>query len=219
MISSTLDLPPRGNYFAEDAYLSQDLGAGTMRNRSGTRILAMGDDLLVATINVLGETLGEQAPAVIKEMGRDWGRRTAQQFGAELEPFYGKPVTQLPLAMFTACLTEAFRHDGWGAVHIDVSRYTQGLLAIEVRDPLLGQSVRPAKAPVEGLLAAFLAGVFSQFTGVELECVQTDCRGCGAATSRFVLSIPERMQAGERFAGRPHDAVVEELCKVTCSKQ
>ncbi len=217
MITSTLDLPLRGNYFAERDYLSHDLEAGTIRNRAGVRMLALGDDLLVATINTLRAQRGPQADALIQSMGRDWGRRAAEQFASQMEEFYGKPVMQLPLAMFAACLTEAFHHHGWGAFRIDLSRYTQGIIAIEVRDPVLGRAIRPASAPVEGLLAAFLAGMFSQFAGVELECAQTDCRGCGAAMSRFVLTLAERLRAAGPVAGRSHDAVVEELSRTPAS--
>src|SRR6185295_14149419 len=163
----------------------------------------------------LTKELGEQSAELIRSMGRDWGRRAAEQFAHELEQYYGKPPAQLPLAMFTACLSEAFHHHGWGAFRIDVSGYTCGLLTIEVRDPVLGHSIRLAKTPVEGLLAAFLSGMFSHFAGVELECVQTDCRGCGAATSRFVLSVPERLNSAANWAGRSHEQVLEELGKVT----
>src|SRR5262245_44957410 len=118
MISITHDLPPRGNYFAEDSYLSQDLGAGTLRNRAGARMLALADNFLVATLNTLHEELGTQAEPVLKDMGRDWGRRAAEQFAAEMGEFYGRPLMQLPLAMFAANITEAFRHHGWGAFRI-----------------------------------------------------------------------------------------------------
>ena len=67
MISSTLDLPPRGNYFAEGSYLSQDLGAGTMKNRAGARMLALSDSFLLATLNTLQAELGSQAESVVKD--------------------------------------------------------------------------------------------------------------------------------------------------------
>src|SRR4051812_40261510 len=158
MISSTHDLPPRGNYFAEGAYLTQDLGAGTLSNRAGARMLALSDTFLVSMFNTLQAELGEQANAVVKDMGRDWGHRAAEQFAAEMGEYYDRPLMQQPLAMFAANLTEAFRHHGWGAFRFDFSRYAQGVLVVEVRDPIIGGVVKPANAPVEALLAAFLAG-------------------------------------------------------------
>src|SRR5437763_179117 len=123
MISSTHDLPPRGNYFAEGEYLTQDLASGTLRNRAGARMLALTDDFLLATLNTLRAELGEQAGAAVSALGRNWGRHAAEQFAAEMERYHGRPLMKLPLALFTADLTEAFRHHGWGAPAIDFSRY------------------------------------------------------------------------------------------------
>ena len=213
MISSTHDLPPRGNYFAEADYLTQDLGAGTIHNRAGARMLALEDDFLVEMCNTLERELGDSAADAIKDIGRDWGVRAAEQFAREMESHYGRPLMQLPLAMFTACLTEAFRHHGWGAVGVDFGHYPQGLLAVEVGDPVVGGSVRDAGAPVEGLLAGFLAGMFSHFAGVELDCLQTECQSLGHARSRFLLTVPERLEAAAelRADGRSHEEIVEEL--------
>lgn len=215
MIAYTTDLTPHGNYFAEGAYLEQDLAAGLLRNRAGTRMLALSDDFLLATLNTLQEKLGNDAERVIKSMGRDWGQRAAQQFAVEMELFYGRPLMQMPLATFVACLTEAFRHHGWGAFAFDLSRYPRGLLAVEVSDPIIGGSVQPSNAPVEGLLAAFLGGMFSHFANLELDCLQTECRSRGATVSRFVLTVPERLRSAEPLVadGKPHDEIVAELMK------
>jgi predicted hydrocarbon binding protein len=210
MIASTHDLPLKGNYFAEGSYLTQDLGAGTLHNRSGARMLALSDTFLVSMLNTLEAELGEQAGAIVKEMGRDWGRRAAEQFAAEMGDYFGRPLMQQPLAMFAANLTEAFRHHGWGSFRLDFSRYAHGVLVVEVTEPLIGGSVKPAAAPVEGLLTAFLAGMFSYFAGQELDCVQTDCRTRGAEQSRFVLTIPDRLKA---VSGKSHADTVAELMK------
>src|SRR5262245_8034818 len=102
MISFTHDLPLRGNYFAEGSYLTQNLGAGTLRNRAGARMLALSDTFVVAMLNTLQAELGEQAAAVVKDIGRDWGRRAAEQFANEIGDYYGRPLMQQPLAMFAA---------------------------------------------------------------------------------------------------------------------
>jgi predicted hydrocarbon binding protein len=213
MISSTHDLPPRGNYFAEDGYISQDLKSGTIHNRAGARMIALTDDFLVALLNSLEAELGDRAAPVLKAAARDWGRRAAEQFSGEMEKHYGKPLSELPLGLFAADLTEAFRHHGWGVLRFNLNQYTQGVLSIEVENPIVGAIVKPAKRPVEGLLAGFLAGMFSYFAGLELDCAQTDCRACGVAQSRFVLSVPQRLHVSDGRAsnGRNHTEVLREL--------
>ncbi len=208
MISSTLDLPPRGNYFADGSYVSQDLGAGTLRNRAGARMVALSDTFIVTMINTLQAELGEQAGVVVKDLGRDWGRRAAEQFAAEMGEYYGRALMQMPLAMFAANLTEAFRHHGWGGFRFDFSRYAQGLLVVEVREPVVGSVVKPSAAAVESLLAAFLAGMFSHFAGLDLDCMQTECRAQGAEQSRFVLTVPERLKG---LTGKSHEEIIESL--------
>jgi hypothetical protein len=57
--------------------------------------------------------------------------------------------------------------------------------------------------------------MFSQFSGVELAALQTECRCCGSTSSRFVLTIPERIHSVEKLAeaGKSHAQIVEVLCR------
>src|SRR5262245_26184032 len=213
MISSTHDLPPRGNYFAESGYLSQDLKSGTMHNRAGARMVALTDGFLLTLLNSLELELGNRAAPVLKAAARDWGRRAAGQFAAELEKHYGRPIADLPLGLFAADLTEAFRHHGWGLFRFNFNQYSQGVLTVEVENAMVGAIVKPAKRPVEGLLAGFLAGMFSHLAGVEVDCVQTDCRACGVGESRFVRRMPQRLGVleGRTATGRGHAEILKEV--------
>lgn len=212
MIASTHDLPPRWNYFAEESYVSQNLERGTIHNRGGARMLVLSDDFLVATFNVIQRELGPEASALIHSMGCEWGRRAAEQFAAEIAAYRGRPLVQLPLAMFAADLTQAFHHHGWGGFQFDFSRYAEGYITVEVTDPIIGGIVKPSHESVDGLLAAFLAGMFSFFSGADLSAVQTDCCARGALRSRFLLSARPRVGSIMASAGtRTHAEVVAEL--------
>lgn len=215
MISSTHDLPLHGNYFAEGDYLSQNLASGTITNRAGARMIALTDDFLVSLHNALEAQLGGKAAVVLSEFARDWGRHAGEQFAAEIEKHHGKPLSQLPLGLFGADLTEAFRHHGWGVFHFDFANYAQGLLIVEVEQPILGSIVKPAGRPADRMLAEFLAGMFSAFAGEQLATLQTECRSCGSPRSRFVLTIPERIRSVEKLAqaGKGHIQLVEAMCQ------
>src|SRR5579871_4867504 len=159
MLATMHDLPMRSNYFAESAYWTHESGRGTIRNRTGSRMLVLSDDLLVALVNTLSAELGDQADVVIASMGQDWGERAASRFADEMQQHFGKPLAQLPLSLFAASLAEAFRSYGWGKINVEFERYAQGIVVVEMREPMLGTVVRPTDAPVEKLVAAFLEGM------------------------------------------------------------
>jgi predicted hydrocarbon binding protein len=211
--ANTQDLPLKGNYFAEPGYLQHDLRKGTIQNRAGTRLLALTDDFLLALCNALEAELDDRAALVLKSTGQEWGRHAAQQFAAKMEQHFGKPLMELPMAMFSGNLVQALEHHGWGNLMFDFSRYDRGLLIVEVEAPMLGSSVRQAALPVEALLAGFLSGLFSHFSGTALDCLQTDCCGCGADRSRFIITVPERLQmiSGSAQQRRTHADVLAEL--------
>ncbi len=213
MQAKTDELPLRGNYFAEADYLEQNLAAGTLQNRAAARMAALPDDLMVALCNGVAKDQGETGPETLKAIGREWGRLAGEQFSRELGAHHSAALTDQPLALFAADLSAAFLHHGWGRVQFDFSRYAQGLLLIDVTDSFLGDVVKATNYPVDGILAGFLGGMFSHFAGVELDGLQTECRAAGAARSRFVLTVPQRLRrvAGWVEAGRRHGEIVAEL--------
>src|SRR5258708_44426 len=174
MLASAHDWPLRGNYFAEAEYLEQDLNAGTLRNRAGARVVALTDECLVAVHNAIAEQFGARSDAVLAAVGRDWGRRAAEQFAAEMASHRGRAIADLPLAVFAADLSAAFRHHGWGRCEFDFDRFSRGILGVNVFDPVLGSVVKRAECVGEPLLAGFLAGMLSQLAGTELDCLQTE---------------------------------------------
>ena len=215
MQANAVELPLRGNYFAEADYLEPDLRAGRLHNRAAAPMFALPDELMVVLSNTIMKDRGERGVAVLKAIGRGWGRQAAEQFTKELSEFRCRQLAEQPLALLAADLTAAFLHHGWGRVQFDFSRYAAGLLLVEVSHPFLGEVVKPSNRPVEPITAGFLGGMFSQFSGVELDCVQSACRACGAPSSQFILTVPERLKAVADWAeaGRAHAEVLAELEK------
>jgi hypothetical protein len=214
MLGCSHDLPPRGNYFAWNAYVQQNLHAGTMFNRSGAPLLIVPDECLVAVVRTLEEEWGEeQATEILRSIATAWGRRAGEQLVQEVTAFYGRSFMDLPLAMVTAVLTEAFRHHGWGTFRLDFSRYVHGIVIVEVDNPLEGSIARPDCGALDHILSGLLSGMWSYLAGRELGCLQTDARGRGASVSRFILTVPERLMG--RSAGLPHDEALAELCQCT----
>lgn len=210
------DLPEtgtmRGSYYARD-YLRTNIRSGVTRNRSGTRLLCLSSDFLLGLRKALTSECGPAADTVYQTCGRTWGRALAGRFAREWSEFYGIAVTDMSLAMFTACLVEAFNRHGWGQLELDYSQHDRGLIQASLAGAIMAELVGRSDAPADPLMAGVLAGIFSHYAGQELGCVQTACAATGAAVARFVIGLPERLApaAALILAGKPHDEIVASL--------
>lgn len=206
----------RPNYFAEGDYLSTDVRKGVMRNRAGTRMLALTDDFLRGLWNALDTECGPAAATVLKSCGKRWGRNYAKRFSRELEDYYQRPVREFPLPMFETYLTEAFAHHGWGKLKLDYSRYHQGIIVLSFVEAVYGSLVGKSTGPVDHLLSGVLAGMFAELTGEELDCLQTACISTGEPESRFIVSLGSRIKkvADRPAQGKDHAAILQELSTI-----
>jgi predicted hydrocarbon binding protein len=195
--------PPRGDYFADDDATRTDVAAGVARDRAGTRLVGLPEDFLTAVHQTLAAECGPAAGRVLKATGRDWGRRLAERLSDELGEYHGEPLAEAPVARFQADLQSVFRHLGWGLLMLDFAMYDKGLLVAEVRHA-------PAGETTAALLAGALGGLFSHFTGRELDAVGTPPRG---DVRRFVIALPERLEraADALDRRRSHEEVVAVL--------
>jgi hypothetical protein len=198
-----------GNYYTDD-YLATDVKRGVTRNRAGTRLLALTNDFLLGLRTALTQECGEAAETVFKTCGRSWGAQFARKFDKEMSDFYGQPLREFPLMMFQACLVEAFSRHGWGSIKIDLSRQDRGLLLIELDNAIYGDLLGKTDGPVDVLMGGLLAGLFSHLSGLDLDCVQTECKACGGQTARFVLTLASRVAAIDP-AKKSHAEIVAAL--------
>jgi predicted hydrocarbon binding protein len=205
----------RGNYFGDDSYLTTDVRTGVTRNRAGTRIITLTQDFLLGLRNALVTECGPAADLVLKTCGKTWGRQFAVRMENELSEFYSAPLSESPMAVFEACLVEAFSRHGWGRVKLDWTMSDRGLILAELEGAVFAEIIGTSERPVESLSAGVLAGMFGNFSGQDIDCVQTACKSCGAATSRFVMGLSARIAPATEAVekGRTHEQVVAELAE------
>jgi hypothetical protein len=198
--------PTRGDYFADEDDTRTDVGAGVTRDRAGTRLVGLPEDLLTALQGTLNAECGPAAGRVLKATGRDWGRRLAERLSAELAEFRGEPLAEAPVARFQTDLQSVFRRLGWGLLSIDFGKYDKGLLVAELRHAPPGETTA-------AVLAGALGGLFSHFTGRDLDAVATPARG---DVRRFVIALPQRLErvADALDRRRSHEEVVAVLEEV-----
>lgn len=202
----------KGNFFAGD-WVRTDVSKGVTRNRQGTRLCALTEDFLRGLRRALTDECGPAAIDVEKSFGRRWGKLVAKRLEKEWAEFYGTPVAEFPLGIFTGCMVESFGQHGWGKLHLDYSGHVHGLIVAEIEHALMADMVEPSQQPVEAMLAGLLAGMFTHFSGEELDCVQTDCIACGNLSAKFVLGLSARLVDATdwRQQGMSHEEIVRRL--------
>lgn len=208
-----------GNYFTQD-YLATDVKTGVTRNRGGTRMLALTDDFLLGLHTALTQECGPAADEVFRSCGRTFGAQLARKLSAELQQFYGKPLTEFPMAMFEACLKQAFGRHGWGDVAFDFTRHDKGVVVVDLKSAVFADLLPAQERPADPLMAGVLAGMFSSFAGRSLGCLQTQCSGRGDGVSRFVLTDAARIDGVAELAaaGKPHDEILAALERSTSAE-
>lgn len=188
----------RGDYFAEDRYLTADAAAGLLRDPAGTPMLVIPQAWLASLHQFLAAECGPVADQLLATVGRTWGQAFAMRFQRDLSEYYGAPIAEWPFARLETCIASALAAQGWGRAELDTSRFDQGVFTMTVQQPF-------TKEP---LLAGVLAGMFSALTGQDLDALATG-RVDGAAT--FVLALRERLA---RVTATGHDAVQAELASI-----
>ena len=188
----------RGDYFAEDRYLTADPAAGLLRDPAATPIVVLPRELLDSLNEVLATACGPKADRVLAATGRNWGHAFAERFRRELSHYYAAPLEEWPFARLETCIASALDRLGWGRPELDTARFDQGVFTVTVR-------VSFAK---EALMAGVLGGIFSALTGQDLDAVPTG-QANGAAT--FVIALRERIA---RVSATGHQAVVTELATI-----
>lgn len=200
------------NYYNDD-YLTTNTRRGVTQNRAGTRLLALSSDFLMGLHTALAQECGEAAGLVFATCGKHWGRQFGVKFERELTEFYGRPLRELPMMHFEACLVEAFARHGWGLVSVDYSRQERGLIVVDLDHAIYAELLGKSAEMADPLMSGLLAGFFSHLAGQELGAVQTQCPTQGHATSRYVLTLASRVEAAEAMVrtGKTHDEVLAAL--------
>ena len=207
---------PVGNFFAEDDFIHTDVRLGVSVNRAGTRMCSLSSDFLKGLLTAITHECGPAAGEVLGTAGRRWGLAFGKRLENELSEFYGQPVRDFPLALFQACVVEAFSHHGWGKLNLDFGHEGIGLIVAEMDNPIYGSLVEKSEQPADPMLAGILAGFFAHFSGQDLECVQTDCVALGHDRSRFIIGLGSRLAKARvwRGEGKGHAAILQGLAEV-----
>ncbi|WP_107668256.1 V4R domain-containing protein [Cyanothece sp. BG0011] len=205
----------KGNYFSHDVYLQGDFEFGLLENRSGSRLLALPQPLLEALYVTLEDELGAGSSVALFSCGRWWGKNFYQRFADELGEYYGKPLAEIEMIQFIQSLKQCWKTHGWGTLDIDLKYYQNGFLIPKIVNSPFAQFAPKNLRFMCFLEAGILSAFFSQLTGEDLDCIQTNCESMGANSNRFVIGLAERIKPIKTWLeeGYNHETIMELLCR------
>lgn len=184
----------KGDYFDEN-YVNFDVNEGVIKNRAGTRLLALSEDFLKGFRKAVIEETGEAHHVVFETCGKTWGENMARRFQKETSLYYETDFEALPMSMFSLLFKNFWLRHGWGELEIDWEQgYRDGVFEVTVRNPAFSSIFGADEGLNDDIFAGLLGAFFSTFAARELQCLQTEEDRSGELwTSRFVLAVPERL--------------------------
>ncbi len=203
-----------GNYFAPSAYLQGDFEAGMIENRAGNRILALPETLIQSIYATMDQELGQAAGLVLFNCGRWWGKNFYTRFGEEVSKYYRKPVKNLTMIELIQCLKQSWKTHGWGSIDLDISYHHKGFLVITNNNSPFAENAPQTNQPMCYVEAGIFASFFSQISGQNLHCVQTNCESMGAKSNLFIIGLEERLKPVITWVQelQTHEQIMQNLC-------
>lgn len=180
-----------------------DLRQGVFYNPAGTRCCLLSTDLLRGVYLALLEEAGEAWTVIFKNCGRIWGERLARRLDNEFRSLFQTELGDLPVDRFIECMREYFAFHGWGELIIKTEQTAErGYVEASFRDSIFLEVIEESEVMVDWLMSGILASLFSYLSGQSLDALQTACPSQGAATSLFLISAPERVEAALEKLGQ-----------------
>jgi uncharacterized protein len=211
LVQNKPNLP--GNFFAYDAYIKADIELGMLKNRQGSRLLALPDSLINVLYSGLEYELGGATAFVLFQCGYQWGKAFYRRFATEVSEYYGQPIAQMDTLAFVQAFQQCWKTCGWGTIGLNFDYHAQGFLVVTVTNSAFTQGREPGQQPQAEIESGLLSAFFSQLTGQPLHSVQTACESMGASANQFVLGLADRVKRAEAWLeeGQDHDTIMQRL--------
>jgi uncharacterized protein len=211
-----------GNFFSPDAYVQGDYESGLIENRQGARLVALPEVLIQAIYSSLEAETGQASGIVLYNCGRWWGKNFYRRFVEEVSAYYQRSIAEMEMVEFLQCLKQCWKTHGWGAFELNTDYYKNGFLVVKVwNSTFAAMAPENNKKPICFTEAGLLSAFFSQLTGRELVCVQTDCESLGADGNQFVIGLKERVEPVTTLIeeGHSHQVILERLVQTQASSR
>ncbi len=195
---SKFDLPPVP-YFFRKSYLQGDFEAGTLRTEHGGRIIVLPEELIQGLHKAIEYETGKAWNLVAYSCGKHWSEKFLRNMQAEWRAYYSQTFEKCDFTIFESWVAEYFKFQGWGKLTIDFSMEDNGLVQFYIENSIFDRLLGDMNdSYVNEIFAGFIAGLSSWLASRDLECLEVESPQNGAARSRLVVGIPERVESARR---------------------
>ncbi|MEN9248220.1 MAG: V4R domain-containing protein [Gloeomargarita sp. GMQP_bins_69] len=184
----------RHKHYDLNSFFRWDLARGTVTDWNGAVNFFASEDLITAFMDGLAEEVGDAAPVVLYQMGRQWGELDGQAFAGWFSEEFQRPLRQTNLLFLLETWWWPFTAQGWGRWEIDLSLQKQGFLLLNIFDSAIARTLGVVGKPVCHLYAGLFAGFLSYLVQQTLECAEIQCYSLGATYCRFVVGKAAAIQ-------------------------
>lgn len=208
----------KANYFDSQNYLTWQLEAGTLHDRTAARTMAFPEGFTSGLLAAMSETGSQVLAETLYLCGEFHGRYRWQQLNHALSDFFQQPLTELPTTEVHHLLTEAWAVAGLGRASFNHDYLKHGVLHVTVSGAVLPAAFKAtaretAGRPVDFLTAGMLAGMFSQAAQAEMVAYQLACESAGHPYSEFIVGLNNRLTGVPSFINQGMSAsqIIQEL--------
>ncbi|WP_247216194.1 V4R domain-containing protein [Synechococcus sp. C9] len=175
------------NHYDLTTFFHWDLAQGKVTDWNGAVNFFASEDLITGLLDGLTEEVGEAAPVVMYQIGRQWGTFDGHAFDQWFTAEFQRSVRQSNLLFLLETWWWPFTAQGWGRWEVDLSLQKQNILLVNIFDSAIARTLGVVGKPVCHLYAGLFAGFLSHLVQRTLECAEIQCYSMGATYCRFVV--------------------------------
>jgi uncharacterized protein len=165
--------------------------AATTLDLSGSALIAMTRDSLLALRAGMFRDVGPSAAGLLQEAGFAGGQALFDTFGRWLTG-RGLPAPEsLPASEFAARATEFFRDAGWGSLELGT---LDSVATVDSADWAEGDPGFPLDFPGCYYTSGVMADFFGRLAGAPVAVMEVECRSMGSDRCRFLVGSGETLQ-------------------------
>jgi predicted hydrocarbon binding protein len=190
------------NHYDLNTFFRWHLDQGKVTDWNGAVNFFASEDLITGLLDGLTEEVGEAAPVVLYQIGRQWGTLDGQAFDRWFTAEFQRPVRQTNLLFLLETWWWPFTAQGWGRWEIDLSLQKQNFLLLNIFDSAIARTLGVVGKPVCHLYAGLFAGFLSHLVKKPLACAEIQCFAMGATYCRFVVGKAPAIQEVNAWVGQ-----------------